>query len=691
MAFGPRNNKFEHKLPVFDGGLNTQYTDVNTPENQTPDCQNVVFDDFGAVGTVIGYSRVSTYSVASAAIDGIHQYKATEAELHVAANKTLFKMNPLSKSWITNAIAYGFNQWASAQTSYYQYIQNEHVNYVNAGGFCIACSNGSRPMKYWPTSGTTGDGSYLSPLGVSAVSLSNRYVTPGFVVAASMSSGPYRWAITVTDHDGNESDYTIIASSISWDAFNELPAEVYLYANSAYATDTAYLNDVSPAFKEINLYRNKSGNISTLYLVTSMTRTELEDSTRYLAIGNYSPDNGLIYDYTPDSDLGPVAPSDNGTPPHAGLPIYHRNRMFLAGNSTYPSRLWWSNSGNINVWETTSYIDIGEGDGMPIVGLAVYGNALFVHKNDGLGHGALWAVYMPDSFDVTDSSNWYVDKVAVFDAAAGQRCIVFYENLQVFVNRYGVFALAGQDLAQSPAYSKVGTFPTNSLSYLIEQTVKSMNPNYIGGIAAINYDNKLWFAIPSTKSSVKNDKMLVWDYQSTSKAGVTDGAWSLLDGPSVSCFATYNGDLVAGSSLKDGAVYKLLSGTSANGSAINSYFRTVWIYGKSGHQDNTKVWRFLHLWYETSGNWTITVEYWTDSDSGSIKTTTFNLGSGEDYFGTGVFGTATFGDGAAKKYARIILDAQVGRAIQVKFSTNTADQYWKIYSMQLDYNLRRIR
>ena len=60
MAFNPSINKDTFSILMFDGGLNTKNTDLSTPINQTPNCSNVLFDDFGAVGTAKAYIKLNT-------------------------------------------------------------------------------------------------------------------------------------------------------------------------------------------------------------------------------------------------------------------------------------------------------------------------------------------------------------------------------------------------------------------------------------------------------------------------------------------------------------------------------------------------------------------------------------------------------------------------------------------------------
>lgn len=56
---------------LFDGGLNTKFERSIIEDNESPDCQNVVFEN-GAVGTREGRSILNTTAIGSFPIDGLY-------------------------------------------------------------------------------------------------------------------------------------------------------------------------------------------------------------------------------------------------------------------------------------------------------------------------------------------------------------------------------------------------------------------------------------------------------------------------------------------------------------------------------------------------------------------------------------------------------------------------------------------
>jgi hypothetical protein len=641
VAYKPNPNKIPFKIKVFDGGLNTKYAELNSPANQSPDLQNVHFDDFGAVGTVLGYTPVNSTPIASFAIDGAHEYisSAGSRALIAACGGALYE--------------WGGSTFTAMSGSTGMYTAGTRVEFTTVNDHAYIVAPSTNPYRW--------DGSALYRVGVSGVTAE---VATAVSSDSGLLNGTYQWALTGINTQNVEGDYTVITTEYSIASGQVALSNIPVYPDS-FGVGSKYL------------YRNTALGGSIFYRVTALSAAQ----TAYT-------------DNASDASLLTEAPDDNGVPPQMAFIIEHRNRVFGAGNVVNRQRLYYSNQGAPQTWESTSYIDIGEGDGQPITGLAVYGNSIFVHKNDGKGHGSIWGLYMPDSLEVTGSENWYVSKVAVAEGGSGHRSIVAYNNAMAFINRYGSYAYYGDGLAKSPAFSAVGVFPANSLSFLIEPDWLDLKDTLLSGAAAANYDNKLWFSVPKGSSASANNRIYVYDYVRASNQGndITGGAWTRMDGPPVSCFSMYDGDLVGGSSLANGYVYKLNTGTSAAGGAIDSYYYTVWLWGNDEHKDFTKVWRHLLLWVETSGQWNMNVTYWTDFDQGAGETDTVDLSSsGYAWDTTMIWDRTPFGGGENKKLVKLVLKGAVGKTIQFKFSTNTVGQFFKIHEMSLNYNLRRIR
>lgn len=69
--------------------------------------------------------------------------------------------------------------------------------------------------------------------------------------------------------------------------------------------------------------------------------------------------------------------------PTAKYGVVHKNQVFMAANSTYPDRLWWSDPATYAAalaWTVTNYVDINPSNNDNITGLAVNKNRIIIFK-----------------------------------------------------------------------------------------------------------------------------------------------------------------------------------------------------------------------------------------------------------------------------------------------------------------------
>lgn len=104
------------------------------------------------------------------------------------------------------------------------------------------------------------------------------------------------------------------------------------------------------------------------------------------------PDNTTtsFTDNTPDSDLvgAPTLSFFNDPPPVATIATVHRERIFLAGNSSYPTRVFFSTFGSPEYFPPSSpddpdggsWFEVGQQDGQPVTALVPVGTMLAIFK-----------------------------------------------------------------------------------------------------------------------------------------------------------------------------------------------------------------------------------------------------------------------------------------------------------------------
>jgi len=75
----------------------------------------------------------------------------------------------------------------------------------------------------------------------------------------------------------------------------------------------------------------------------------------------------------------------SGSPPTGNLVTVANNFMFISGNTTTPSRFWWSNASDPNTWPAGSTLDFRISDGDIITAIAPLGQNLVIFKRRSTG------------------------------------------------------------------------------------------------------------------------------------------------------------------------------------------------------------------------------------------------------------------------------------------------------------------
>ena len=140
----------------------------------------------------------------------------------------------------------------------------------------------------------------------------------------------------------------------------------------------------------------------------------------------------------------------------------------------------------------------------------------------------------------------------------------------------------------------------------------------------------------------------------------------------------------------NGHIHRLDYGKNLNGSAIDSYFKTMHIHGLDEHHDNTKVWRWALVTMDTSGDWDVTVSWNTDYNENDVGSYAVSVDNDATLWDVMIWDLNIWGSSLTRKVFKIPINA-VSKSIQLKFRTNTADQYFKLYELSLHYSLRGVR
>jgi hypothetical protein len=642
MPFLP--NKVPYRIPVFDGGLNTKWTDVSAPEHMSPDLKQVEFTDVGAVSLAKGYVKLNATRLGSYPVRGLHDYyNATTGteELLAVCNGTVYKVS-------TGATAFGV---VTGGTSAFNPARDVCARTVEDEAYMT--SGYDTPMRY------NGTGVYRVNPGTA---VSQCAVGVGAGAYSLTTGGAYSYMLSGVDENGFEGAPALVSTATTVpEGYTRLNlTELYVWPASA-NVQTKYL------------YRNTAGASNLWYRVTALTA----NATAYVD-GNSDSSIVTLYDPT------------NAAPPQCKWWWYHRGRMFAAGDPSNPMRMYYSKVGSPAAWPATNFLDIGKGDGYPITGLRVIGNsvALFKGTPDG-SEASIWMVYMPDSTDATDASNWYIVKAPSSNAAMGDKGVAFLDNMLAFIDKSGMFVYNGEAIQPAPSVAQAGQYLATSRSENIDPDVGDWKTTILKDAAMVSFNDKLWLAVPGSSTSIQNDSIYTYDFSVTTKER-GDGAWSKLNPLGINNFAIFGGQLVGGSST-DGYIYELDKGYTADGSNLDTYFYTMTLAGDKKHWDMTKIWRYLWMTVDTPGSWNLNVTWWVDGSDSQTGSEAISLtGTGAEWE-SAHFDSSTWDSGKSRRTIRVGLAGCVGRTIQFKFSTNSQNVWWALYRMELEYNLRSRR
>jgi hypothetical protein len=350
---------------------------------------------------------------------------------------------------------------------------------------------------------------------------------------------------------------------------------------------------------------------------------------------------------------GTTAANVAGSPPVGGILTTFQNFIFLAGNSTYPYRLYFSNDGDETIWTNTDYFDIGDMTS-PITGLSVLYGVLYVFTRK--------AIYSIRGYD---RDTFTIDEISLSTGCAAHKSVVKVDNNLVWWSERGPYSFDGVQV--------------HYLGGKIQNIVVEINYGRLAYIVAELYKakNQVWFSV-STGSNSNNNKVICMTYIPTASegSGITDENVSFAEytGMAFNAMATERSTteldrLYTGS--YDGYIYKQDQGSHDNSAGIDFLVKTPPI--DMGYHSQFKRFRFLRIFLKQSGNYNLNINYITDFGVGGASTTvvTSVLGS-VSLWGTMVFGTDPWGGGSIIK-PRISLKAS-GHHLELIFSNANASQ-----------------
>ena len=621
---------------LFDGGLSNKFKRSIIPDNESPDCQNVEFQD-GAVGTRQGWTVINTASVGSFPCDGLYTRHATDGSETMCAwyGGTMFTLDT------TSLVTVG-----SAQSIWTAGVRVGAAEYEDH----IFFGNGNNPpMKY--------DGSEFTRHGIPAPSGTVSAVSDAS--SAGTLTGSYSWKFNYVNSLSVEGDVGAVITA------------------PALASGQALLSDIPVAPQSFgvnarNVYRTDAGGATYKYV------TQIADNSTTTYVDNKD-----------DSELGAQAPLDSGVPPEYNAVIYHQNRLFFNDPGT-PNFVWFSDLAEPYTVASTNFVRVGDNTSDLVKGFAIYNNSLIIFCDK-----SQWIIYMPD----TDESNWILLTARSPYGSKSPYAPVLYNNKVLFPAMQndkfvGFAALAGDTVDPNATLLTVNAAGSDLKSDRIEPDMFLVQEAQVGNISGIVYQNRAYITV-THETGTTNNRVWVFDFSISNLSKNQEAAWVPWTGINAAQFTICDSTLYFANSDENNGSYiaQLNDGTyNDNGAAIDSYFWTKEFSGLKGEENNHKDFRECNLFYENAGKYFMNFGYRVNSDKGSGQLTQINLDPGTLTWGTLTWGTDNWGGGFDESEASQYLATARGTRIQFKFSNqNVADQRFRVLGLNFDYNRKSRR
>lgn len=371
----------------------------------------------------------------------------------------------------------------------------------------------------------------------------------------------------------------------------------------------------------------------------------------------------------------------NGNPPTgpAFVEVF-KNRVFLAGDETNPTKLSYSALANPEDWHTiddAGWVEVGLNDGQKITALKAFFDVLLIFKEH-----SIYAL-TGSSGDPTSDDYFYLRPVNSSIGAASNRSIVQVGNDLFFLSYSGIYGLRG--------VQSFGDLNVINISFKIQPLIDGLNKANLAKSFAINdiEEGRIWFFV-STGSSTKNDQVLIYDY-------VLD-AWTRRSGFSVNCGILYKDAAAATERMLTGAyngfIYHQKQGYSYAGQPIQAYYTTPWL-DLSNYRCRKKV-RDIQFITAPTGSYNLNVKYRWDFGSNFYGNLAVDLsgdgalwGQNESDTGTAIWDLSSWDSVPAIKTTKTINGS--GNALQLTFWNSSADEYFILLGWYINLIERGIR
>jgi len=301
------------------------------------------------------------------------------------------------------------------------------------------------------------------------------------------------------------------------------------------------------------------------------------------------------------------------------------NRIWYGNTNTDYDRLWYSDIGDIDTIQSTSFYNLG----YQITGLQVMSNALTVHTDQGIH------TLVPTG---NSTIPYQIQQRTGEGTVSGRGIVVLPQNRQLFVRNDGIYMWEGGDDITKKTYNlDLGYWPDLVTSRL-DNSFSLYFPT----------ENEAWFWVAHGAGQGAANHIIIYSDRYDMWYGPYTGTGSFFDRNCAALIddlphaGTLNSSGSVGGKLEDHWAADVWNDDddSSGGTAIDQYFVT----GAPAPEgsDNTVRWRYARTYYDATGNFNVTVTQASSGVSGTAKT--LNVAGGgftldQDKTDEGILGT----------------------------------------------------
>jgi len=280
---------------------------------------------------------------------------------------------------------------------------------------------------------------------------------------------------------------------------------------------------------------------------TKDEKIRFEPFLGYLFAGNQT-DGLKSWDGTPTNDWG--ATNLTSAPSSGNLIKAYNAKLYVAGDTSYPSRVWSSNvvASNAITWSTTGYIGVDHNDSMAVTALEVSGSILLIFKQ----------------FSMFTYNGEQTQAQPLFNVGT--------MNQEVVQTVKGTTFFFGEHSGSGSAFSYKGNYPED-ITRPIRGWINSIATSAYSSFGSWSDEDNYYLSVGDVtyQDGITYSNVVL-------RRNVSKQTWSTLtlaDQPIISTKRQDDSNNVVVIGDTDGTVYTWNSGTTYNGSDINSSIRTT--------------------------------------------------------------------------------------------------------------------